>query len=70
MKHAVEMGSGAMIYIYIYTVPCWRYLLGFTDSATQFFTLFIPDFTVGITIALLRTQELSNSRRLPSLKAS
>jgi hypothetical protein len=54
----------------MYSVPCWRYLLEFTDSATQSFTLFIPDFTVGNTIALLRTQELSNSRRLSSLEAS
>jgi hypothetical protein len=44
----------------LHIVPCWRYLLGITDSATQSFTLFIPDFTVGITITLLRTQELSN----------
>jgi hypothetical protein len=75
----------------VYNVPCWRYLLRITDSATQSFTLSLfPDFTVGITIALLQpvltltaltmalplsilrlqTEELSNSRRLSSLKAS
>jgi hypothetical protein len=37
------------------TVPCWRYLLGITDSATQSFTLSLfPDHTVGIAIALLQ----------------
>jgi hypothetical protein len=44
------------IYIYIYIVPGWRYLLGIMDSATQFqLSLFIPDYTVGITIAPLQT---------------
>jgi hypothetical protein len=34
-------------------VPCWRYLLGITDSATQSFTLpLFPTSMVGITIAL------------------
>jgi hypothetical protein len=33
--------SDPQIIVYIYVVPCWRYLLGITDSATQSFTLFI-----------------------------
>jgi hypothetical protein len=34
-------------------VPCWRYLLRITDSATQSFTLALfPTSMVGITIAL------------------
>jgi hypothetical protein len=41
-------------------VPCWRYLLGFTDSATQSFTLpLFPDYTVGIASALLQPASLS-----------
>jgi hypothetical protein len=48
------------IYIYIYIVPGWRYLLGITDSATQFpLSLFVSDFTVGITLL-----SSSNSRTL------
>jgi hypothetical protein len=30
-------------------------LIGITDQATQYFTLFIADYTVGTTIALLQT---------------
>jgi hypothetical protein len=30
-------------------------LVGITDHATQYYTLFIADYTVGITIALLQT---------------
>jgi hypothetical protein len=47
-------------------VPCWRYLFGITDSATQFpRSLFVSDFTVGITplsSSNSRTRELSNRR--------
>jgi hypothetical protein len=47
------------------TVPCWRYLLGMTDSATQSFTLFIY-FRLHRRYYTTVELELSNSRTVDS----
>jgi hypothetical protein len=50
-------------------VPGWWYLLGMTQPLNRSHTFYSPT-TVGVTIALLQTQELSNSRRLSLFVAS
>jgi hypothetical protein len=53
-----------------YIVPGWRYLLGYNRLSHLIVHTFYSPATVGVTIAQLQTQELSNSRRLSYLEAS
>jgi hypothetical protein len=51
-------------------VPCWRYLLGYNRLSHLIVHTFYSPTTVGVTIAQLQSQELSNSQRLSFLEAS